>query len=57
MPSAGMVAKTTNVIIHPMIKANANPEMKLVIVKITVDVFSPMAPWKENVSVANLEES
>lgn len=57
MPRAGIVASTTKVMSHPVMKANTNPAMRVAIVMISVDIFSPMAPWKAKVSVANFEES
>ncbi len=52
-----MVASTTRVINQPVIKAKMKPAINVEIVMMMVDIFSPMAPWKANVSVANFDES
>lgn len=57
MPNAGIVASTTKVISHPVMKANTKPATKVAMVIIRVEIFSPIAPWKANVSVANFEDS
>ena len=52
-----MVARTTKVMSHPVIKAKTKPAISVAIVIIKVDIFSPIAPWKAKVSVANFEDS
>lgn len=57
MARAGNVARTTNVISHPVTKAKTNPAMSIAKVITNIDIFSPSAFWKEKVSAANFEES
>lgn len=56
MAKAGKVANKTKVNVHPIIKAKIRPAIKLAATMKIVEIFSPIAPWKANVSVENLEE-
>ncbi len=44
MPRAGIVARTTSVISHPVMKAKINPAIKVAMVIISVEIFYPIAP-------------
>ena len=48
---------TTKAKSHPIIKAKINPATILATVITRDDTFSPMAPWKAKVSVANLDDN
>lgn len=52
---AGIEANKTKVISQPVTKAKTNPDIKVPMVIINVDIFYPIAPWNANVSFANFD--